>query len=101
MPAPTKESIKEKLRLALINGTNPLESRVEGQRQAFLKVDETGSTPVTIPGVLPNTIDDLIDAMAEGIHNQWVEWQAAQQLQGFANGVTPGGGAAPIQGTLP
>ena len=90
MPAPTKAFIKLYLTTALLTGTDPLGNAVSGQRKAFLKVVDG----VTVPGELPEAVDDLVDGLAEGIANAWFTWQATQPVTGTAAGV-------PVIGQLP
>jgi hypothetical protein len=98
MPAPTeseikavltKASIKEAIKDVLVTGTNALtENRNPGEREAILKVDETVTPPVTVAGELPDTVDDMVDGIAEGLETVlaeklaaiWDTWQKAQSV---------------------
>lgn len=86
MAPPAKAVIKTALRAALIAKLNS-----DGNQLFVKRVD---GSPV--PGVLPEHMDEFIDALADGIGTFWTAWQTSQVVT--VPGVTVG--TATVFGTL-
>ena len=86
MPAPVKGELKLIIRTAFVASGN------------FPNHDKDGNV---VPGELPDGLEKIIDAMAEGLANAWLAWQAKQVVMGTATGVTPGPAVVPVVGNLP
>lgn len=84
MPAPTKGQIKVNLETSLI---------AAGFTEKI--PNEDGTTTDT--GKLHEAQQKYVDALADGIHNTWTQWQTAQTV--VVTGAQPGTGVVP--GTLP
>jgi hypothetical protein len=81
MPAPiAQRDIKPLLIKHLLKGTNPLVARVPGQRQAFVKTVMVNGKMTTIPGALPEAMEDMVEAMSDALAEIWTNWQAAQTV---------------------
>ena len=70
MPAPTKATIKAALRAALVAKKN------SDNNQLFVK--RVDGNPVS--GVLPEHMDEFVDALADGITTFWTAWQLNQTV---------------------
>jgi hypothetical protein len=86
VPAPQKAEIKENLRAAFLASGN------------FPNHDKDGNA---IPAELPEGMEKILDAVAEGLAATWTTWQARQTVVGQASGVTSGPSVAPVTGTIP
>lgn len=92
MPPPTQVSLKSFMVTALLSKTDD-----NGQQRYVKKVlDPNTNQLVSQFGLLPDELDNMVDAMAEGIANQWTAWQIAQGV--FAVDTVT---AAPVVGTGP
>jgi hypothetical protein len=100
MPAPTKsqiqaflnkDTLKAAIKAALLDGTDPWIDRINGQRQAVWKIDESplpDSPAVQVQTELPDQVEDLVDAISEALGDAvpeaiaqfWDVWQKSQSV---------------------
>jgi hypothetical protein len=83
MPAPSKAEFKAALLAAATNlaiRTDNTKPRQPGVNQAFLKAIMVEGTPTSVPGEVPDAVNDLFDVMAEALNLVWIRWQASQTV---------------------
>lgn len=84
MPAPTKELIKANIKAQLLS-------------KGFYKrdFDAKNNNVVEHPDQLQDQLEEITDAIAEGIFTTWSTWQATQTVTGTT------GAGVPVTGFLP
>lgn len=91
MPAPTKEQIKTNIKTQLI-----------GKGFYYRKVDEENNLIENKNELMPG-LEDMVDAISEGVQQTWTEWQASQGVSAAVqvNTATGTGSTIPAPGNLP
>jgi hypothetical protein len=94
MPAPTQSIIKANIVAALKVVVDPNGNLAYTKKT--ITQDANGNNVITIIGGLPQDLDNIVGAIAQGIADTWEGWQSTQTVTGVDT-VT----SALIKGILP